>query len=482
MRGAIGAAVLALGVGGLSWWGGNHQAERMEAEIAAAASDVAAGAVHPVETRVLGRDVEISGIADSGAERDALLAALNDVPGRRVVRDDLEVLPAQTPYLTQIAKPEGGTLTASGAIPRDALRSTLAETGVGGLDALELASGAPDTWAGMFRTGAAALDSLNHGDARLQDMTLTITGAAQDPTALAAMQSTLAAVPDGVTVDVSAVTLLDDGTPPAVTLAYDAALGLEVSGKLPSDVAVADIGAALGVARVTGDPAQALDAAGGDLLDRLAVLRSWIGITEQGTLAWQNGTFSGDLALGPGADLGLVAEALEGTGVDARAAQISAEPGATRVNAATGQEEVFQSGFWLPALEFDANLETCGANANDALARARVRFVSGSATLDPAALAAVNGLAAVVARCVDQADLRAEIGGHTDSSGNADANQALSEARAQAVVEALVARGVPEAVLIAQGYGQSQPIADNNTEEGRAANRRTTIAWTPRIQ
>ena len=53
----------------------------------------------------------------------------------------------------------------------------------------------------------------------------------------------------------------------------------------------------------------------------------------------------------------------------------------------------------------------------------------------------------------------------------------LSLRRAEAVVEALVARGVPRTSLIAEGYGSSRPIASNATEEGRAKNRRTTVRW-----
>jgi len=65
-----------------------------------------------------------------------------------------------------------------------------------------------------------------------------------------------------------------------------------------------------------------------------------------------------------------------------------------------------------------------------------------------------------------------EIGGHTDSDGSADINQSLSEQRATAVLDYLVAQGVPADWLRAVGYGADIPIADNSTEEGKAANRR----------
>lgn len=71
--------------------------------------------------------------------------------------------------------------------------------------------------------------------------------------------------------------------------------------------------------------------------------------------------------------------------------------------------------------------------------------------------------------------LRIELGGHTDNVGNDAANQKLSEQRAQAVRERLIAKGVEAGRLTAKGYGRSKPVATNDTEEGRALNRRTEI-------
>ncbi|MEA1897665.1 MAG: OmpA family protein [Bacteroidota bacterium] len=69
-------------------------------------------------------------------------------------------------------------------------------------------------------------------------------------------------------------------------------------------------------------------------------------------------------------------------------------------------------------------------------------------------------------------ELRIEISGHTDNVGSADYNQRLSEGRAKAVVEYLVSKGVESSRLEFVGYGFEQPMASNDTEEGRAANRR----------
>jgi outer membrane protein OmpA-like peptidoglycan-associated protein len=70
------------------------------------------------------------------------------------------------------------------------------------------------------------------------------------------------------------------------------------------------------------------------------------------------------------------------------------------------------------------------------------------------------------------------IEGHTDSQGNEAVNAELSSARAESVRAALVAKGVAADRLTAVGFGESQPIADNATTEGRAANRRVVFNLT----
>jgi hypothetical protein len=69
--------------------------------------------------------------------------------------------------------------------------------------------------------------------------------------------------------------------------------------------------------------------------------------------------------------------------------------------------------------------------------------------------------------------------GHTDSIGSAESNQALSEARAQAAKEWFVASGIAPERVFAVGYGETRPIADNATEEGRAMNRRIEFRLGP---
>ena len=72
-------------------------------------------------------------------------------------------------------------------------------------------------------------------------------------------------------------------------------------------------------------------------------------------------------------------------------------------------------------------------------------------------------------------DVKVEVGGHTDNTGSPSVNARLSGARAQSVVDYLVAKGIAPSRLKAKGYGSTQPVADNKTEAGRSQNRRVEL-------
>lgn len=118
-------------------------------------------------------------------------------------------------------------------------------------------------------------------------------------------------------------------------------------------------------------------------------------------------------------------------------------------------------------------MEICRDRVAGLERRNAITFQSGSATLTETSLPVIDELATDLNMC-PEASVHVE--GHTDADGAEDLNLALSVARAEMVVEALIERGVDLERLYAEGYGESQPIADNDTREGKAANRRIAFS------
>ncbi len=154
-----------------------------------------------------------------------------------------------------------------------------------------------------------------------------------------------------------------------------------------------------------------------------------------------------------------------------------ASEGDRRVSLETGQAESFRRGYWLPEVSFPVSVERCRAESDAVLAQGALPFAEGTARIEPAGLGLLDRLAAVAVRCLNSSSLRLEVGGHTDSVGNDAKNEALSQARAEVVRAALVDRGARAEAIAAHGYGESQPVASNNSPEGRAQNRRITFDW-----
>jgi outer membrane protein OmpA-like peptidoglycan-associated protein len=102
-----------------------------------------------------------------------------------------------------------------------------------------------------------------------------------------------------------------------------------------------------------------------------------------------------------------------------------------------------------------------------------ILFATNSANLTPEAAGNINQLAETLNK---YADTNVVIEGHTDSSGSDAINQPLSQRRAQAVANSLTSSGVDNSRITATGYGATQPVADNSTASGKAANRRVEVA------
>lgn len=118
--------------------------------------------------------------------------------------------------------------------------------------------------------------------------------------------------------------------------------------------------------------------------------------------------------------------------------------------------------------EFSVNLHPIEKDKSIVLNN--IFFASGQHTLEPASFSELEKLTSLLKQ---NPGIKAEISGHTDNVGTDTWNQQLSQKRAETVVEYLLSKGIDANRLIARGYGSSNPVANNTTEEGRAKNRRT---------
>jgi len=129
---------------------------------------------------------------------------------------------------------------------------------------------------------------------------------------------------------------------------------------------------------------------------------------------------------------------------------------------------------------YDANLDVevaevgltdadCEKQITAVLGARKINFAPSSSSIEEASLGVIDSIAEILSECPDA---RFEIAGYTDSQGGEDSNKALSQGRADAVLAALLQRRIRTTKMKSVGYGEADPIADNDTEEGRAQNRR----------
>jgi OmpA-OmpF porin, OOP family len=114
----------------------------------------------------------------------------------------------------------------------------------------------------------------------------------------------------------------------------------------------------------------------------------------------------------------------------------------------------------------------CQKDINTLMTGKTINFQSGSAYLAENN-AILDEIAAALKPC---AGMSVEVRGHTDLSGNAETNQKLSQERAERVIAALVAKGVPTERMTAKGFGSSQPLVNARGDAANAKNRRTEFA------
>jgi len=113
--------------------------------------------------------------------------------------------------------------------------------------------------------------------------------------------------------------------------------------------------------------------------------------------------------------------------------------------------------------------DNCEARIQTILSETKITFDPGSIEINADSEPVIDAISTVLREC---GELPFEIAGHTDSQGREETNRRLSQGRAESVVNALMSRRVLVSSLVPQGYGAEHPIADNDTEAGREANRR----------
>lgn len=156
----------------------------------------------------------------------------------------------------------------------------------------------------------------------------------------------------------------------------------------------------------------------------------------------------------------------------------SGDPNAPEAAAARLSERLGPGAAYVLAIRYDRRLDSslnlpdgaeCARQLNIVMSESEIGFEPSKSAIagDPAPT--LDRLAAVMAEC---GDFQLEAGGHTDSQGSEGFNADLSRGRAQALVAAMADAGIDVTNMTARGYGESQPIATNETEEGREENRR----------
>ncbi len=136
----------------------------------------------------------------------------------------------------------------------------------------------------------------------------------------------------------------------------------------------------------------------------------------------------------------------------------------------------------LNVLEMESMKQDITANAmldalnKDGFISLDILFDTGKSTIQSESLPIIDQITELMKLDLT---LKISIEGHTDNVGNATSNKKLSDDRAKAVMNAVIANGIDKTRLTSIGWGQEKPVADNRTEEGRAKNRRVEIVKKP---
>jgi OmpA-OmpF porin, OOP family len=426
----------------------------VEADLAARSSAALKDVVlDKTRVTVAGRDVSLGAEAFSEEGRRGALAAVEAVAGVRLVNDETRLVPAARPFVWS-AERDVARVTLGGSAPLPASKARLIEAAratIGGVevaDQMSLARGAPERFEAAALLLLEQVAKLKDGKVTISDTGVSLSGMARELGGREGIAAALKNLPEGFTVAANEVK-----APPYILQAYKdpVAVTLTLSGYVPDDNAHAAITTAASRKFVREKVVDNLKASVGAPAGFSAAVLPALGALARlstGTLVVSDREvkLSGD-ALYEGA----AAQIRAGLGKDFPEnfrfkPEISVKPAAAPVDPTVCQQLL-----------------------SELLSKSRIRFEQARAMLDPDSIPLLDRLIEIALRCPTTT---IEIAGHTDGDGEDGFNQALSEKRAQAVVDYLVKAGLPASRFTAVGYGSTQPVAGNNTDEGKAQNRR----------
>lgn len=402
---------------------------------------------------VAGRDVTFSADAFSEEGRRSAVTSVETVSGVRLVKDQTKLVPEAKPYVWS-AERDVVRVTFSGSAPLPAIKARLLEAaktalnGVEVVDHMGFARGAPQRFDAAVQVLIEQVARLKEGKITLSDKSVSLSGMARDLGGREAIAAALRNLPEGFTVasnEVAAPPYVFQANkdPVGVTLtltgyvpdnAVHAALVAAAQRKFFDEKVVDNLKASIGAPKGFSDAVvRALGA-----LSRLS--------TGSLVVSDREVKLSGDALYDGAANqirTRLPKELPEGWTAKA---EVSVKPAAAPVDASV-----------------------CQRLFTEVLSKGTIQFDTGSATINADSAGLLDRLAEIALRCPTAS---IEVNGHTDGDGDDAANQALSEKRAQAVVDFMVKAGLPADRFKATGFGSSQPVADNSTDEGKAKNRR----------
>jgi len=426
----------------------------LEADLASRSGDALKGALlDKLQIEVFGRDVTLAADAFSEDGRHLAVAAVEAVPGVRLVNDETRLVPEARPFVWS-AERDVVRVTLGGSAPLPATKGRLldaARADLGGIevvDRMSLARGSPPRFDAAALLLIDQIGKLKDGKITITDTQVNLSGMARELGGREAITAALKNLPEGFSVAANEI-----AAPPYVFQAYKdpVAVTLTLTGYVPDNKIHAAIVAAAARKFFNEKVVDNLKASVGAPAGFASAVVPALGALSRlstGTLVVSDSEvkLSGDAFYDSAAAqirAGLAKDVAGGFQVKA---DISLKPAAAPVDATV-----------------------CQQLFSDLLAKGSIRFESGRATIDPDSAGLLDRLIETALRCPST---NIEIAGHTDGDGGDELNQALSERRAQAVMEYLVKAGLPADRFTATGYGSTQPVASNDTDEGKAQNRR----------